>query len=187
MARTRSVVGRSVCCASLALLLSVLLFAALLHAQLRWPGYGARSSKVLTVDVDLPARVTEESRKIETVSVIADASVFVDSGDDETVSSAVSMPGIDSYLPVSQLTERPQLLRDIDAQWHLPGVSLPVVVATLLISEYGDIDRIELHGPSLSPMLEQDLRARFAAVRFTPGKLHGKPVRSALRIEIRLD
>ncbi len=95
--------------------------------------------------------------------------------------------GIDSYLPASRLTERPQLIRDIDPEWRLPDIALPVVTGTLLINEYGDIDHVELDTRGLSPMLELDIRSRFIAARFEPGKLHGSAVKSALRFEVRLD
>lgn len=184
MARARSV-GRAVCCASLALLLSFTLFWALLRAQVRWPGAGGQASIVTTVDVHVPRDAAEARSDDESAPVLVSAPL--DHGDEENGAVTTVIAGAESYVPVSQLTEKPQLLRDIDAEWHLPGVSLPIIVATLLISEYGDIDRIELQGPSLSPMLEQDLRARFSVVRFSPGKLHGQPVRSALRIEVCLD
>ncbi len=95
--------------------------------------------------------------------------------------------GIDSYLPASQLTERPQLIRDIDAEWRLPGMAFPVLTGTLLINEYGDIDSVELDTRGLSPMLEMDIRSRFTAARFEPGRLQGIAVKTALRFEVRLD
>jgi hypothetical protein len=97
------------------------------------------------------------------------------------------LAGIDGYLPASRLTERPQLIRDIDPEWRLPGMVLPVVTGTLLINEYGDVDRVELDTPSLSPMLALDIRSRFIAARFTPGKLNGSAVKTLLRFEVRLD
>jgi hypothetical protein len=95
--------------------------------------------------------------------------------------------GSDAYLPAFKLTEKPQVVVDIDAEWRLPGVDLPVLVALLLINEYGDVDRVELNQASLLSMLEEDIRSRFLAMKFTPGSLHGRPVKSALRIEIRLE
>lgn len=91
------------------------------------------------------------------------------------------------YLPVAQLTERPQLVRDISAEWAQHDLSPQRIVCMLLISEYGDIDRLQFDAPSLTATQQQALRERFQAARFVPGKLYGRPVRSALRIEISLD
>lgn len=91
------------------------------------------------------------------------------------------------YLPASLLTERPQVLQDIDPEWHFAGLSLPAVQCVLLINETGDVDRVLISGSALPPMLAEDVRARFLAARFLPGRLHGRAVKSALRIEVRLD
>ncbi len=91
------------------------------------------------------------------------------------------------YLPVAQLTEWPQLVRDIPAEWAQHDLSPQRIVCMLLISEYGDIDRLLFDAPSLTATQQQALRERFQAARFVPGKLYGRPVRSALRIEVSLN
>ncbi len=155
-------------CASLAALLSVTLFALLLRVAPRGQQQGQRWIAVSLVG--------------ENAASLADPSQGV-----EAAALALADAGSDDYLPVTRLSERPQVVRDIDPEWPWTGIDLPVLVCTLLINEYGDVDRVLLHEPPLSPMLEADIRARFLAARFVPGKLHGQPVKAALRIEIRLD
>ena len=94
---------------------------------------------------------------------------------------------IDVYVPAYRLTERPQVLIDIDPDWRFPGITLPVFSALLLINEYGDVDKVILEPQRLLPMVEEDIRSRFLIMRFVPGILHGRPVKSALRIEVRLE
>ncbi len=180
MARTGPAV--TLACASLAALLSAALFALLLQAP-RWPKPGGQVMAASLLD-EREAGGIDASHIVEPVApVIADPL----SGDDAHHDPTPARGGIAAYLPASQLTERPQVLRDIDPEWRLPGMQLPVLTCTLLINEFGDVDRVLLDEQPLMPMLEEDIRARFLAARFSPGKLHGKPVGSALRIEVRLD
>ncbi len=98
-----------------------------------------------------------------------------------------SPQGVTGYLPVSALSERPELLKDIDPEWYLQGLDLPSLSALLLINEYGDIDDLVIDAPVLTPMLLEDLRMRFRAARFLPGRLEGQPVKVALRVVIELE
>jgi hypothetical protein len=98
-----------------------------------------------------------------------------------------SPQGVNGYLPVSVLSERPKLFKDIDPEWYLQGLDLPPLSALLLINEYGDVDDLVINTPTLTPMLLEDLRIRFRAARFLPGRLHGQPVKVALRVVIELE
>ena len=98
-----------------------------------------------------------------------------------------SPQGVNGYLPVSVLSERPKLLKDIDPEWYLQGLDLPSLSALLLINEYGDVDDLVINTPTLTPMLLEDLRMRFRAARFLPGRLHGQPVKVALHVVIQLE
>jgi len=121
-------------------------------------------------------------------SVEPTAPIVADSLREQDLSAgAQGDAGADEYLPASRVTEPPQVIVDIDPEWRLPGIQLPVVVGMLLINEYGDVDRLLLNEQTLSPMLVQDIQTRFLAMRFSPGRLHGVSVKTALRIEIRLD
>ena len=98
------------------------------------------------------------------------------------------------YLPASQLTERPQVLIDIDPELSdrfkfIPPQSLDLA---LLISEYGDVDRVLILPPTetmagpLPALLLKERVQQFLAARFLPGRLYGQPVRSALKIRVSL-
>jgi len=101
--------------------------------------------------------------------------------------SRSSPQGVNGYLPVSALSERPELVIDIDPDWYLHGLDLPSLTALLLINEYGDVDDLVFDISSPTPMLSQDLRMRFRAARFLPGRVDGKPVKAALRVVIQLE
>jgi len=95
--------------------------------------------------------------------------------------------GVNGYLPVSALSERPELLKDINPEWYLQGLDLPSLSALLLINEYGDVDDLVIDTPVLTPMLLEDLQMRFRAARFLPGRIDGQPVKVVLRIVIQLE
>lgn len=99
----------------------------------------------------------------------------------------VGMQDANGYLPASMLSERPELIVDIDPEWYLHGLDLPSLTALLLINEYGDVDDLVIDTPTLTPMLLQDLKMRFRAVRFMPGRLHGQAVKVVLRVVIQLE
>ncbi len=181
MARTGTTV-KPVAFLLLATLVSVALFNLLLHSAFNAQFGGDRLlSASLLPDSD---SVESDTAQIaETASLDMDDSVHKRS----TVRSDTDESGSHAYLTAFSLTDRPQVLVDIDAEWRMPGVELPVLVALLLINEYGDVDSVVLERASLLSMLEEDIRSRFLAMRFTPGRLHGRPVKSALRIEIRLE
>lgn len=88
------------------------------------------------------------------------------------------------YLSSEQLTQRPQLLQDMDPDVMAPGLAPLQINAVLLINEYGDVDRAVFDSYTLPAYLEVILQERFRTLRFSPGNLQGVAVRSALRIEI---
>lgn len=78
-----------------------------------------------------------------------------------------------------------------DALPSAPGASnaLPAPVfieAVLLINEQGQVDQLSLPDEGMSDAQRRQLQAQFRALRFTPGQLFGRPVRSRLRIELML-
>lgn len=95
----------------------------------------------------------------------------------------VAMP--DGYLPLSRLTEWPVALNDLapdfDDSTRDGGVQL--LEAVLLINEFGGVDRVLL---SDAGWAQQALLDHLRRLRFAPGRLFGRPVKSALRIELRL-
>lgn len=97
------------------------------------------------------------------------------------------------YLPVSQLTERPVVVNDIDAELsdRFAGVRSQSLMLVLLINEYGDVDKVLMDGGqqqgALPSVLMDELRQRFLEARFLPGRRYGRPVRCALRIAVMLN
>ena len=110
-------------------------------------------------------------------------------GEPQPVADATqsSPQGVNGYLPVSALSERPELVIDIDPEWYLHGLDLPSLSALLLINEYGDVDDLVIDTSLLTPMLLQDLRTRLRAARFLPGRVHGQQVKAALRVVSQLE
>jgi len=97
------------------------------------------------------------------------------------------------YIPASQLDVKPHVVRDIDPDLleNFRGVQAQWLNLTLLINDYGDVDRVIVESfPMTSDLPEQlldDLKQRFLEARFTPGRLHNQTVRSQLRIRIHLE
>lgn len=145
----------------------------------------------------IPAPTSASGASQTTVPVAA----IVDSAD------SVDRSAIAGYLPVRELDERPQLTTDIDQfidvmPDHLAakrtanfpadsiaqhsGTDTQSATALLLINEHGAVDKLVFEISGLPPELEAILRQRFEEARFLPGKLAGWPVRSALRIALRV-
>ncbi len=97
-----------------------------------------------------------------------------------------------AYVPVTELSERPLLIRDIDGELDLASAGIAdadmrttqQATATLLINEHGVVDRVQFESEVLPRYLEAILARRFADARFLPGKINGRPVPSALRIAL---
>ncbi len=174
---------RPLVCVVIALLLSMQLFALLLQ-----PAAGSAQDKrsnptivPLSLDTDAPL-LDAAQQAAQNSPAVADQN-----SQDVHVAASSGQRLLVGYLPASLLSERPRVLQDIDPDWHFDGLALPVVECVLLINEAGDVDRVLIADTSLSPMLAEDVRLRFLAARFSPGRLHGRAVKSALRIEVRLD
>ncbi len=96
----------------------------------------------------------------------------------------------DAYLPLSRLTEWPVANGDTDAELAIvsdgsgQGSAVQWLEAVLLINEFGDIDRVLL--PDADSSQQAILTEHLRRLRFAPGRLFGQPVKSALRIELRL-
>ena len=181
MARTGSTI-RQMACATLASAVSLAMFAVLLQTA---APEQYREERRISVSIALESeRVTIESPQIIEPPSISHAHSL---GEGDTGADGQDKSTIDVYVPAYRLTERPQVLIDIDPDWRFPGITLPVFSALLLINEYGDVDKVILEPQRLLPMVEEDIRSRFLIMRFVPGILHGRPVKSALRIEVRLE
>ena len=198
MARTR-LNWRGLCCAALALLLSLLSFASVLQAGHRWSaGNGvphSAAAAVLSVqllDAEAQANPPAPATTFE-AAVPAETLALHDTAATHAGPAVADQPAL-AYVPVEKLSERPSLLQDIDplidlASAGIAGPSLPSlsdVTGLLLINEHGYVDRLQFESDELPHYLQTTLAQRFAGARFIPGKIDGTPVRSALRIALRL-
>ena len=200
MARTRLRL-RHLVCAALALLMSVLSFALVLHAGWHWAAADgdARKAEAAILNVQL---IDAQPELRMPPSPAAETMLPTTTPEIQHLTVVHDEPGIgdtrtSDYMPAAALSERPVLLQDIDDLIDLATVGhdepvlpvLPVlteVTGVLLINEYGKVDRLQFETGALTRYLEVMLAQRFAAARFIPGKIDGKPVRSALRIALRL-
>lgn len=89
------------------------------------------------------------------------------------------------YVPAALLSERPHALPEIVYDGLQPMLSQPIE-CVLLISEHGDVDRVLFNHAALTPLQQQTLRDHLGTIRFTPGRLYGRAVKTAWRIELRL-
>lgn len=92
------------------------------------------------------------------------------------------------YFASSELTQKPLVAVDIPDNFALlvPGAPEQVAVLRLLISEYGDVDQALIETTVVPPDTEEILSATFKKVKFHPGEINGRAVKSQLRIAIRL-
>lgn len=183
MARARAAI-RPIFCITLSIMITTASMALLLHAAPPSSGMGSGVLRVHLLD-DGGIRPENVSTTVNAAAQAAEVSM----------SEALPLAGgrqkspqdINGYLPASALSERPELLQDIDPEWYLHGLELPSISALLLINEYGDVDDLVIDTPSITPMLLEDLRMRFRAARFLPGRLQGQAVKVALRVVIELE
>ncbi len=90
-----------------------------------------------------------------------------------------------AYLPVSKLSERPLILRDIDPLLaNAQDTATQLLVLQLLINEYGDVDQVLVEDAAVPAEMLWQLQQRFLQARFLPGRLQGLAVPSVLRIEV---
>lgn len=97
-----------------------------------------------------------------------------------------------AYLPASQLTEwprphpQPSPAGDDERNVLLSTAwgNTRTMVALLMIDEQGEVRQVQLADDSLDRPLRQWLERRVMAMRFLPGRLYGRPVRSRLTLEL---
>lgn len=191
MARARAAV-RPIFCIMLAIMIGSASVVLLLHAAQPSPVMGRGVLRVRVLHSESLSPVNGYAIEGATEDPTEDATAkSTDTAPDEPKTLAdvhqSSQQGVNGYLPVSELSERPELVIDIDPDWYLHGLDLPSISALLLINQYGDVDDILIDTPVLMPMLLEDLRMRFRAARFLPGRLHGQAVKVALRVVIQLE
>lgn len=100
--------------------------------------------------------------------------------------SAGTLPEPRYYL-LRELSVRPAVLDDATASLAFEGVPVQTVILRLFINEDGGIDRIATEQSVLPEAHAQRLIDAFAHARFLPGQIDGAPVKSQMRIEVRLE
>lgn len=207
---------RIVVCLACALLAQVAIYLLFFHVispprNTRGSSTAARNISMQLINKELQPSVTQASLKQSSVNPLQ-ASVELQpvtqaspedlekqntSYEDATLNaSGQTLRRGDDYLPASQLTERPVVLLNIDSELsaRFAFIYPQSFELILLINEYGDVDRV-LHSEAsviqsvddnLPAVLLDELVQRFFEARFQPGRLHGQPVRSALKIRVAL-
>lgn len=169
------------------------------HAALIWYGGTATASALLppadarqTFAVQMIAE--KKPLAANTVGVdmhrsnagAASGSSVIDSAKSERLFPAFY--GVHYYQP-KELTQKPFVTQDIprDFALHVPHAPDNAAIFLLLINEKGTIDRVIVESSSLPQSAQAKLEDAFSAVKFFPGQIKGVPVKSALKIQIRLD
>jgi hypothetical protein len=101
----------------------------------------------------------------------------------------VSTPSEPYYFKPGELGAKPVVVSDVspDLASTLTGEATQSAILRLLINEHGDIDKVIIEESGFSEPNRQLLLDSFAKMRFEPGKVDDKPVKSELKIEITLE
>ena len=193
MARTRRSVENAAVLI-LSLIVSTLMFYSLMRSIYPVGSASGKKSNPIAVFNVLQSDESSDRPASEFPSENSEISEYSDnenSGNSKELHALQDAPGMQrgDYLPLSALTQRPIVLQDVDPELpqSLRGLQPQSVRLLLLINEYGDIDQIKLESAAALPtaMLDE-LRRHFQVMRFVPGQIEERAVRSALRISVRL-
>lgn len=93
------------------------------------------------------------------------------------------------YIRPQDLTEKPQLLQDIEPNLRVTVADFPTQTAILrlLINEMGYIDKVEVDRSRLPEEVEKIVSNVFSTLKFIPGKRNGIAVKTWLKIEVLLE
>ncbi|ABR91850.1 tonB like protein [Janthinobacterium sp. Marseille] len=93
------------------------------------------------------------------------------------------------YFSVKELTQKPLVSRDVPADLMLivPGVPPQAATLQILISEYGDVDKVIVEDSLLPDDAQKIVVDEFSKLKFNPGEINGTRVKSQLKIEILLE
>ncbi len=93
------------------------------------------------------------------------------------------------YFESRELTQKPLVIVDIPADFSLQisdALEQPLILR-LLIGEYGDVDRVVIEDQSLPVYAKDALTEAFKSIKFHPGEIDDIPVKSQLKIIVRLN
>jgi outer membrane biosynthesis protein TonB len=90
-----------------------------------------------------------------------------------------------TFFDPAQLTEKPRPLGEPRLDLLQPMLGRAGMAKLILyIDETGRVDRVEVESASLSPDAVERAKVIFAALRFSPGRFDGAPVKSRVRITV---
>jgi outer membrane biosynthesis protein TonB len=90
-----------------------------------------------------------------------------------------------TFFDPAQLTEKPRLLTEPRLDLLQPMLGRAGMAKLILyIDETGSVDRVEVEAASLSPEAVARAKVIFAALRFSPGRFDGAPVKTRVRITV---
>ncbi len=154
------------------------------------PMAGADAGAVRTFDA-APAAAAKVSRDLTPLSFAAAAPMPPVALDALPVSTAIDagLPpeSVDAYHRLGELTKRPVLLTPVELLVNGPATAQRPgrMRIRLMISPHGRIDEVVIDHSSLTPLLRDEVVARFAGAVYEPGEIDGQPVASQVTIEIR--
>jgi hypothetical protein len=92
----------------------------------------------------------------------------------------------EGYIPRPRLSVVPVMQHSVVLQWppEWAAEGLYSEVLSLFIDEFGIVQRVRVDGNGLPELFQQQARQAFLGVRFSPGQLNGRDVKSLIRIEV---
>lgn len=95
----------------------------------------------------------------------------------------------DPYFTPRQLTLKPRLLPEMESQMELQlqDVEPQILILRLFINEEGGVDKVALEQARLSAGSAALIQVRFSGIKFYPGEINGQPVKSQLKLEVKLE
>lgn len=132
----------------------------------------------------IPAKESHQTKQAEPMMPVAAAMPQQDENE-----ALISLPAHAEphYYPTRELSLRPIVTTDVSPAMQFVGVPAQSVILRLFINEEGSIDRVDTEQSFLPEDMAKDLRDAFSRVKFQPGMRDGNPVKSQMRIEVRLD
>jgi hypothetical protein len=105
--------------------------------------------------------------------------------------TALQLASIPHYFKSEELTRQPivknDVRPDVDLTLTMDDIADRTLVLHLMISESGDIDRVDVEASGLSAAATDMVKKAFAQMKFRPGLIGNQVVKSQLTLEVSLD
>lgn len=91
------------------------------------------------------------------------------------------------FIPRPRLSVAPIPQQPVLLAWpseNAPPAGRYTAILSLFIDEQGIVRRVRVEGEALPPALRDQATAAFAGVRYSPGQVEGRDVKSRIRIEV---